>query len=76
MMPEVVKALPPEVLQYIDLIVWNITRPEGFERKNELKAGCPSLFIDGQVVYNNTIPLGEDLLNRVHEFLKNSSKKS
>ena len=73
-MIEVVKALPPKTLEYIDLKVWNITTIEGFNRKKELNARIPSLIINERVAFESGIPIRAELLNKIHEILQVSDK--
>ncbi|TJX14692.1 hypothetical protein E9840_04665 [Tissierella creatinini] len=72
MMIEVVKSLPPKILEDIELKVWNITKIEGFNRKKELNARVPSLIINEHVVFNSGIPIRREVLDKVYELLQDS----
>ena len=73
-MIEVVKALPPKILEDIELKVWNITTIEGFNRKKELNARIPSLIINERVAFESGIPIRAELLNKIHEILQDSDQ--
>ncbi|TJX13044.1 hypothetical protein E9840_10895 [Tissierella creatinini] len=74
MMIEVVKALPPKILEDVELKVWNITKIEGFNRKKELNARVPSLFINEHAAFNSGIPAKEAVLDKVQELLQDSDQ--
>lgn len=72
-MIDAVKALPPKILDELELKIWNVTTVEGFNRKKELKVGrIPSLTINEQLAFESLIPHRKKLLNKIHEFLQES----
>ena len=73
-MIEVVKALPPKILEDVELKVWNITTLEGFNRKNELNTRVPSLIINEHVAFNSGIPTKKAVLDKIQELLQDSDQ--
>jgi len=69
-MGEAVKDLPPEVFNQIDLRVWNICTAEGFQRKKALAVKrCPTLVINGQIIFESIIPPEDEMLAAMGRFL-------
>ncbi|MFZ5650460.1 MAG: hypothetical protein ACOY4I_06365 [Bacillota bacterium] len=67
-MVEAVKVLPLEIQESIKVQIWNIKELAGIEKKAQLRARCvPSLAIDGEVVFESTIPTQDDLIAAVRK---------
>ena len=65
-MAESVKVLPKEIQQIIDVNEWDMRTLEGVERFRELKAkSLPSVALDGDLVYESTIPGQEELIEEL-----------
>lgn len=65
-MVESVKVLPQEILDLIEVRVWNVKELPGIERKSELRARCiPSIAIGHEVVFESTIPPQEELIDAI-----------
>ena len=72
MMVEVVKDLPPNIQENIELKVWNVTTREGFDRKKQLKVvRIPSLTVNERVVFES-IPDGNQLAGKINGILLES----
>ena len=69
-MVEAVKFLPPEVLDVVELKVWDITIPSGIERKAALNVvRMPTMAINGLLAFESSIPSEEELIEAIKEHL-------
>lgn len=65
-MVDSVKALPKEIIERVDLRVWNVKKLEGIEKKKELGAkGVPSIAINREVVFQSGIPQEDELIEAI-----------
>jgi hypothetical protein len=69
-MVESVKVLPKEILDLVEVQIWNVRKLEGIKRKMELGArAVPSIAINGEVIFQSGIPQPEDLIRAIQERL-------
>ncbi|SHF15220.1 hypothetical protein SAMN02745218_01566 [Desulfofundulus australicus DSM 11792] len=62
-MAEAVRSLPREILDGIELFIWNVKTLEGIMRKQELGARViPALALNGEMVFESTIPPRDELI--------------
>lgn len=65
-MAESVKSLPQEVLDLIDVRLWNVKEMKGILRKSELGApAIPGIAIDNDMVFISVIPTQEELIQAI-----------
>ncbi|MGB9802858.1 hypothetical protein [Desulfofundulus sp.] len=62
-MAEAVRALPQEIQDGIEVLIWNVKSLEGINRKLELGARViPAIALNNEVVYESTIPSQDELI--------------
>jgi hypothetical protein len=67
-MMESIAAMPQEVQQLIDYREWSIKTKQGLAKFGELKGKVlPTICIEGQLVFQSTIPLYEELIDAMAE---------
>jgi len=71
-MVESVRALPKEMLERMEIHIWDVKKLEGIKKKMELGAKVvPSIGINGEIVFQSGIPQQDELIAAIHERLSN-----
>jgi hypothetical protein len=67
-MVDSVKALPKEILEIIEIHIWNVKTLEGIKKKKQLRAkAVPSIGINGEIVFQAGIPQQDELIAAIRE---------
>jgi len=69
-MAEVVRDLPQEIKNVIEIKEWDMSKLSGIKRCGELNAKTfPCIYVNNEIIFNSIIPAQEELIKTIMGFM-------